>query len=237
MTRWLWFLAGTAVVLALTVGLAALTGRAIRRRQGELPPARRGDPPAVLGVSRRSLYLNAAASQALMLLALGAVVGLTGVTAAALHLPGELGVARAVGVGVALGVALGGLNLAMQGVLDAVGVAYDDSLRELLTPATPAEWAVLLVVVLPVVAGFEELLFRGVLVGALSVGFAVSPWLLAVVSSVAFAAGHGLQGPGGLLAAGVLGLVLAAAFILTGSLVAVVVAHYVVNAIEFARHR
>jgi membrane protease YdiL (CAAX protease family) len=95
---------------------------------------------------------------------------------------------------------------------------------------------VLLGGVLPVVAGFEELLFRGVLVGALSVGFDVSPWLLAVASSVVFGLGHGAQGRLGVLVTTSLGLVLAAAFVLSGSLLLVVVAHYLVNALEFVVH-
>jgi predicted Abi (CAAX) family protease len=38
------------------------------------------------------------------------------------------------------------------------------------------------------------------------------------------------------LVTGTLGLVLAAGFVLTGSLLAVVVAHYLVNALEFVVH-
>jgi membrane protease YdiL (CAAX protease family) len=53
---------------------------------------------------------------------------------------------------------------------------------------------------------------------------------------VAFALGHGAQGPAGVAATGVLGFVLAAAFVLTGSLLVVVVAHYLVNALEFVVH-
>jgi membrane protease YdiL (CAAX protease family) len=92
-------------------------------------------------------------------------------------------------------------------------------------------------VTLPTVAVFEEFLFRATLVGAFAAGFGVSPWLLAVLSSLAFAVGHGAQGPAGIVVTGVLGLVLAAAFVLTGSLVVVAVAHYLVNAVEFLRHR
>ncbi len=107
------------------------------------------------------------------------------------------------------------------------------ALREAMAPDSAAGWAVLLLVVLPLVAGFEELLFRGVLIGAFATGFDVSPWLLAALSSVAFALGHGAQGRVGIVVTGALGFVLAAAFVLTGSLVAVVVAHYLVNALEF----
>jgi membrane protease YdiL (CAAX protease family) len=91
-------------------------------------------------------------------------------------------------------------------------------------------------VVLPLIAVFEEFLFRGVLVGAFAVGFGVSPWLLAVLSSIAFALGHGAQGTTGVAVTGALGFVLAAAFVVTGSLLVVVVAHYLVNALEFLVH-
>jgi membrane protease YdiL (CAAX protease family) len=72
-----------------------------------------------------------------------------------------------------------------------------------------------------------------VLVGGFAAGFGLSPWPLAVLSSVAFALGHGAQGPLGMVVTGLLGFALAAAFVLTGSLLAVVVAHYLVNALEF----
>jgi membrane protease YdiL (CAAX protease family) len=115
-------------------------------------------------------------------------------------------------------------------------VTADESLRELLAPDTRLGWVVLLFVVLPIVAGFEEFLFRGALIGVVAVGFDVSPWLLAALSSVAFALGHGAQGPGGILVTGLLGFALAVTFVLTGSLLAVIVAHYLVNALEFVVH-
>ena len=117
-----------------------------------------------------------------------------------------------------------------------VGFGGGTELREALAPETPAGWAALLFVVLPIIAGFEELLFRGALIGAMHAGFGVSPWVLAGGSSVAFAAGHGAQGRIGMTVTGVLGFVLAAAFVLTGSLLTAVVAHYLVNALEFLVH-
>jgi membrane protease YdiL (CAAX protease family) len=121
-------------------------------------------------------------------------------------------------------------------VAERAGIDADESLRELLAPETVGGWLLLLGVVLPLVALVEEFLFRAALVGALAAGFSVSPWLLAVLSSVAFGVGHGLQGPGGVVVTGALGFVLAAAFVLTGSLWVVVVAHYLVNALEFLVH-
>jgi len=150
-----------------------------------------------------------------------------------------LGVAVSVdltAVGFAVGLALvAGNEAAMRG-LDAAGMGYDDALREALMPADTGGWLVLFAVALPVVAGVEELLFRGVLVGALAAGFGVSPWALAAASSVAFGAAHTAQGATGVLVTTLLGFALAAAYVLTGSLLVVVVAHYVVNAVEFAAH-
>jgi membrane protease YdiL (CAAX protease family) len=90
--------------------------------------------------------------------------------------------------------------------------------------------------VLPLIALSEELLFRAALIGVPAAGFAVSPWLLAVGSSLLFALGHGAQGRVGIVVTGVLGFALAAGYILTGSLLVVVAAHYVVNAMEFLLH-
>jgi membrane protease YdiL (CAAX protease family) len=142
----------------------------------------------------------------------------------------------AVGVGVGVGLVLYLLNELGAGVGDRLGVTADESLRELLAPDTRLGWVVLLIVVLPIVAGFEEFLFRGALIGVVAAGFEVSPWLLAALSSVAFALGHGAQGPGGILVTGLLGFALAVTFVLTGSLLAVIVAHYLVNALEFVVH-
>jgi len=142
----------------------------------------------------------------------------------------------ALAVGVALGVLLYAGNEVAAAGFRRVGVEPDEELRELLAPDSLTGWVVLLGTVLPVIALFEELLFRAALIGAVSTGFAVSPWAMAVVSTVAFALGHGMQGPGGVAVTGALGFVLAAAFVVTGSFFVVVVAHYLVNALEFVVH-
>ncbi|PSQ01372.1 CPBP family intramembrane metalloprotease [Halobacteriales archaeon QS_5_70_17] len=139
----------------------------------------------------------------------------------------------ALAVGVGLGTALYLLSAAGAAGAAAFGMEHDETLREMLLPDAPGGWALLLLAVLPVIAGFEELLFRAAVIGATSAGFPVSPWLLAVVSSVAFALGHGAQGRAGIVVTGSLGFVLAVAFVLTNSTLAVVVAHYLVNALEF----
>ncbi|WP_327053088.1 CPBP family intramembrane glutamic endopeptidase [Halomicrococcus gelatinilyticus] len=201
-----------------------------------VPPGRRRPDESARddAMTTGALLVNVAISQGLFGAMIVAAAWLAGVPAGALGV--EAVTLPVLGVGVALGVALFGANELGQRIADASGVDYAEGLREQLTPESLRGWAVLLLVVLPIIAGFEELLFRGALIGALSVGFGVSPWLLAVGSTVAFALGHGAQGPGGVLVTGILGGVLAAAFVLTGSLFAVVVAHYLVNALEFVVH-
>lgn len=138
--------------------------------------------------------------------------------------------------GVLVGVAFYLGNEVTVYALDAAGLGYDEALREALTPETAGGWLLLLFVTLPIIAGVEELLFRGVLVGALSVGFGASPWLLAVGSSLVFGAAHTAQGATGVLVTSLLGFGLAAVYVVTGSLFVVFVAHYLVNVLEFAAH-
>ncbi|MFB6157054.1 MAG: type II CAAX prenyl endopeptidase Rce1 family protein [Haloferacaceae archaeon] len=209
----------------------------------EPTPVERSDPttggvggatPA--GPSTGVLLANVALSQGALGTLLLAGAWYTGVPAAALGAgPSGLGT-DALAAGAVLGAALYAANEAGAAVGRRVGFGGGEELRRALAPGSTAGWAVLLLVVLPVIAGFEELLFRGVLVGALGAGFGVSPWLLAALSSLAFAAGHGAQGRVGVVVTGTLGFVLAAAFVITGSLLAVVVAHYLVNALEFLVH-
>jgi len=116
------------------------------------------------------------------------------------------------------------------------GFDHDEALRELLSPDSIGGWLILLLGVLPIIAFFEEFLFRAALIGVPAAGFGLSPWLLAVGSSIAFALGHGMQGSVGVVVTGLLGFVLAAVYIVTGSLLVVVVAHYLVNALEFVVH-
>lgn len=190
-------------------------------------------------MSTSALLVNVAFSQGLLgtVLLLGAWYAEIPLTAFGV-VPGDpwnFGV-PALAVGLGAGAALYAGNELLGGVIEGLGIDYSEELRGALAPDTLAGWLALLVVVLPTIAVFEELLFRAALVGALSVGFGVSPWLLAIPSSVAFAVGHGMQGTGGVIVTGLLGFALAAVFVLTGSLLVVVVAHYLVNAAEFVIH-
>jgi membrane protease YdiL (CAAX protease family) len=56
------------------------------------------------------------------------------------------------------------------------------------------------------------------------------------LAAAAFGLGHGAQGRVGIAVTGALGVALGALFVLTNSLLAVVVAHYVVNALELTVH-
>ena len=184
------------------------------------------------------MLVNVALSQGLFGFVLVVGAWYTEVPLAALGLGGTplATGAPALAWGLALGLALAVANAVGVAVAGRFGYPAGVELRELLTPETPRGWLLLLGVALPTVAVFEEFLFRATLVGAFAAGLGVSPWLLAVLSSVAFAVGHGAQGPAGIAVTGLLGFVLAAAFVLTGSLVVVAVAHYLVNAVEFLRY-
>ncbi|SEO42662.1 Membrane protease YdiL, CAAX protease family [Halogranum amylolyticum] len=187
-------------------------------------------------LSTTSLLVNVALSQGLFGAFLVVGAWYTEIPLDALGL-GDDGVSLlALALGVGLGAGLYAVNEVGAAFGERLGVGSSEELREALAPDSAAGWAVLLLLVLPVIAGFEELLFRAALVGVVAAGFGVSPWLLAVLSSVAFALGHGAQGPGGIFVTGMLGFVLAAAFVLTESLLVVVVAHYLVNALEFVVH-
>ncbi|MFB6096783.1 MAG: lysostaphin resistance A-like protein, partial [Haloferacaceae archaeon] len=224
------------------------------------------DGPGLDDLSTAGLLVNVAASQGVFLGLLAVAVWYAGVPPSALGLaPGaevpalststatatspltaatSLDLAPALAVGAAFGVGLYALNEVGAAAGERLGLGSSEELRESLAPDSPGGWVVLLGVVLPIIAGFEELLFRGALVGALSVGAvqagldlgAATPWLFAVGSSVAFALGHGAQGRGGVVVTGLLGLTLAGAFVLTWSLPLVFVAHYLINALEFVVH-
>ena len=218
-TYWVSFAVVAVAVTAVIVMLTRLSGSLFDEGATEL--------------TSTELLVNTTASQATLAAMLVAAGWLAEVPADALGLAWSLELA---GVGLAVGLVFAAGNEALMRAFDAVGLGYDDSLRDALTPTTLSGWLLLLFVALPVVAGFEELLFRGVLVGALSTGFDLSPWVLAVASSVAFGAAHTAQGWIGVFVTTLLGLVLAAVYVATGSLLVVFVAHYVVNAVEFTVH-
>jgi len=204
------------------------------------PTAGRGEPESI---PPAALLANVALTQGLFGGILAAAAWFFQVPGTALGLAGGrvTGLA-AVGIGLAFGVALWVGNEAASALADAAGAGYDEGLRRMLAPSGVRGWAILLGGVLPVIALVEEFLFRAAAVGAASAAIgatgptAAGAWALAVVSSLAFALGHGAQGRVGVVVTGALGFVLAAGFVLSGSFLVVVVAHYVVNALEFLLH-
>ncbi len=198
-------------------------------------PVERGVDPGSL--STGMVLANVAFSQGLFALVLLGAAVYTAIPASALGV--EFSVAyleTGLLLGAVAGVAFYAANELAAAAATRLGFDHEEQLRELLSPDSARGWLLLLLGVLPIIAGFEELLFRAALIGVPAAGFGLSPWLLAVGSSIAFALGHGMQGSVGVVVTGLLGFVLAAVFIVTGSLLVVVVAHYLVNALEFVVH-
>lgn len=169
-----------------------------------------------------------------------------GVTAATVLAVGLLaGVDRAalglVPPSVATGVVAVGLGLGLYALTEVAiagvtvaGLDYTPGVRAAAAPDSPGGWLVLCAVTLPLVSVGEEVLFRAALVGA-PVAAGVPAWVAVVASTVAFALIH-QTGTGGIVIAGLLGGVLAVAFVASGSLLVVVAAHTIVNVLEFVVH-
>ncbi|WP_226040525.1 CPBP family intramembrane glutamic endopeptidase [Natrinema sp. DC36] len=210
--------------------------REITAEGDERRPTERGVDPGSL--STGMVLANVAFSQGLFALVLLGATVYTAIPASALGIEFSLAYLE---TGLLLGTVAGiGFYLANELAAAAAtrfGFDHDEALRELLSPDSIGGWLILLLGVLPIIAFFEEFLFRAALIGVpAAAGFGLSPWLLAVGSSIAFALGHGMQGSVGIVVTGLLGFVLAAVYIATGSLLVVVVAHYLINALEFVVH-
>lgn len=198
------------------------------------------EEPKETGIELTSaaLLVNVAVTQAVVAVLVIVAAWYFGIPAEAFGVTTETLAAGLPGVvlGIALGIALWVANEFATTVADAVGASYDERVRQMLAPETTGGWVALFLLVLPIIAFAEELLFRAALIGVPAAGFEISPWMLAVISSLAFALGHGAQGRIGIVVTGLLGFVLAGAYILTASLLVVFVAHYVINALEFFIH-
>jgi len=260
--RWAAFVGLAGLVVVAFLALARLSqstirGDGARRRDATGPAGRdpavspdllpgadpsveypRGAEPSVESLPPGALLANVALTQGVFgaVLVGGALVFEIPASAfGAADLLGDLTGTPAL-VGLALGIGLWIASETGGRVAEAAGLGQDERLRALLTPDSIRGWLVLLGVVLPVIAAVEELVFRAAAIGAVAADFDVSPWAMAVLSSVAFGLGHGAQGRVGVAVTATLGLALAAGFVLTGSFVTVVVAHYLVNALEFVVH-
>ncbi len=181
---------------------------------------------------RRTLYLNVAVSHGLVLGLIGLLVWWTAIPV------GTLGL-RSIPDPVPIALVAGGL-IGFNELAERVARRLDlpeNPLRALLTPETGSQWITLAGLVLPLIAVTEEVLFRGVLIGAIHTGTSISAPVLLVGSSVLFGAAHTAQGRMGVGIASVLGLLLGGVFLWSESLWLVIGAHYLVDLVEFARHR
>ncbi len=106
---------------------------------------------------------------------------------------------------------------------------YSPNVVRSILPRNRREWLLVPLALIPSVF-LEELLFRSLLLG----GFAifVSPVGLAILWSVLFGAMHLPQGMFGIVVAALLGLLLSALFLMTASLLAPTLAHYLINLLQ-----
>lgn len=217
---WDLFLGCSILLVAVVVVLARRTATLLGQEDGPLSD-----------LSRTAVYLNVGVSHGLVLLVLVGLHRWTGVPLRTLGLwttPDWL----------LLAVLAPGL-IALNAVSERVTRRFDDTenpLRELLTPENWLGWTVLLGGLLPLIAITEELLFRGVLIGAFGAITGLSSVVLVAVSAVTFGGAHTAQGRHGVAVATLLGAVLGAVYAMTGDLWVVVGAHYLVDLVEFVAH-
>ena len=215
--RWTLF---AGIVLLLLVAITVLTHKTAQRLENGLPK----------DIPTHFILVNLVVTHGTILLVVAGGAVLAGV-------PGPVFGALTptpwtLTIGVVVGVSAYGLAEGIVWLLKRRGVRTDRRLTTALEPRSWPQAVVLGGVAFPVAAAAEEVLYRGAMIGALGAGLAVPEWLLLFGSAIAFGAGHSLQGWGGVLVASALGLFLGGAFLATGSLLAVIVAHYVVNMLE-----
>jgi len=109
---------------------------------------------------------------------------------------------------------------------------YSPTIMKGIVPQNTRQWLLIIPPLLLAVA-IEEMLFRALLVGGFST--VVSPWIMAVATSIVFGLMHAPQGRLGIVVTGIVGFVFATIFILTNSLVLVICTHYIINFIQIAR--
>jgi membrane protease YdiL (CAAX protease family) len=109
---------------------------------------------------------------------------------------------------------------------------YSPDIMKSLIPRNQVEWVLIIIPLLLAVA-VEELLFRGLMVGGFST--VVNPWAMALASGVLFGLMHSPQGNLGIVLTGAVGILFGAVFIITGSLLTVIVAHFALNFLQIVR--
>lgn len=147
--------------------------------------------------------------------------------------PDRVTLPEAAAGGVLFGIALFLLDAVVHLACARYGLELDPEFALALLPRTRAAWTLKLGVAFPLGALAEELWFRGIVLGVLA---SVSPgegplWdaTVLVFSAVLFGRSHVGRGSSALVSTTLTGLAFGAAFLVTGSLLLVVVAHYVMN--------
>jgi membrane protease YdiL (CAAX protease family) len=121
-------------------------------------------------------------------------------------------------------------TVVLQAVLRALGLSSPQNNAPGTTPSGSV-WQVLLAIVLVVVVAVaEETIFRGYLILRFTGALRSRAWAV-VLSSVAFAIGHGYEGNAAVVTVGLTGLVFALVYVWRGKLIAPVVMHLVLDLI------
>lgn len=137
--------------------------------------------------------------------------------------------------GVVVGLAVAGvlaplLSVAGNAVIRRWGEGvYDNRLLRALVPANGREWVLVVLALLPA-ALLEELLFRSLPLGGMT--WLASPWVLMWPLSLLFGLMHAAQGEWGVVGTSLMGLILSALFLITGSIWAPLAAHWLLNVAE-----
>ena len=101
-------------------------------------------------------------------------------------------------------------------------------------PRRRREWLLVPAAMFPAVL-LEELLFRSLALGGF--GAVVPPWLLVLPLAALFGWMHAPQGALGMIVAAAVSAILSALFLATGSLLAPLIAHYLINLLQLVRAR
>ena len=191
-----------------------------------LPTLALGQMALARGVvtERTPAYLNSGAT-ILVLGLLGLFMGHRLVGRPAMGFDAPLSVGNLLWTGLLLGAGVG-ILLAFRSIRRALGIEETPLVHELM-PVTGKERG--LFAVLSLCAGFgEETAYRGYAISALVVATGSATFAL-VLTSATFGVLHAYQGPIGVVRTGVVGLIMGAAFLYTGSLWPPIAAHVLID--------
>lgn len=134
--------------------------------------------------------------------------------------------------GVALGVGLWLSLVGLTWILAARGIEFSESrnsVARLMDTEDKYHWNVVIGVVYPLVAFGEELLFRGAFIGGLHAAWGLPIWVLILVSGILYGLPQLPSDAFSFLRVSAIGWALAGGWVLVGSLVVPILAHYIVN--------